>query len=210
MKNDNFRACSSSRWILAKAVQIQRTHNRSRPLPKPRHGCRGHFRRSKHWYRTHEMALKLLCQFKCGLKIADIPPYFAHVNSAKCCQNKKNKGQADRTLFDECRRFIPKELRILKPDIVVTQGNWAKVAICKSFTVQKHVKCSIEKCRQIRKGTLTTRPASSNLSRVGAPSGFRPTTPTPSGTSIRSTKHCWPLYAKAVGQWMGPSWPETR
>ncbi len=165
--------------------------------------------KNKHWYRTHEMALKLLCQFKCGLKIADTPPYFAHVNSAKCSQNKKNKRQADRTLFDECRRFIPKELRILKPDIVVTQGNWAKVAICESFTVQEHVKCSVRSADNYKKdahyetGFIELEPGRCAL-------WLQTYHPNARGYFYPQRKHCWPLYAKAVGQWMGPSWPETR
>ena len=162
-----------------------------------------------HWYRTHEMALKLLCQFKCGLKIADTPPYFAHVNSAKCCQNKKNKRQADKTLFDECRRFIPKELRILKPDIVVTQGNWAKVAICESFTVQEHVKCSVRSAPEyIRDAHYETGFIELEPGRCAL--WLQTYHPNAYGYFYPQHKHCWPLYAKAVGQWMGPSWPETR
>ena len=49
-----------------------------------------------------------------------------------------SKKQADRTLFENCRRFIPEELRLLSPDIIVTQGGPAKDAILKGFDVQQH------------------------------------------------------------------------
>ena len=94
--------------------------------------------KGKHWYRTHELALELLGQLKAGLTVAETRLYFAHVNSAKCCQNKPQKKQADRTLFENCRRFIPEELRLLSPDIIVTQGGPAKDAILKGFDVPQH------------------------------------------------------------------------
>ena len=47
-------------------------------------------------------------------------------------------SQADRTLFENCRRFIPEELRLLSPDIIVTQGGPAKDAILKGFDVPQH------------------------------------------------------------------------
>ena len=69
--------------------------------------------KNKHWYLTHELAWVLLRQFVPGLKISRVNRYFAHVNSAKCCQNNPQRRQASSTLFDNCRRFIPGELRIL-------------------------------------------------------------------------------------------------
>ena len=94
--------------------------------------------RNEHWYLTHEMALELLCQFKPELTIDDIGLYFAHANSAKCCQNKPNRRQADPILFEKCRRFIPGELKVLSPDIIVTQGVQAMNAIKKNFCLYKH------------------------------------------------------------------------
>ena len=95
--------------------------------------------RNRHWYRTHEMAFELLRQFEPQLSLGNARLYFAHVNSAKCCQNKPGRKRADSTLFENCRRFIPGELRILKPDVVVTQGRPAKDAILRSFGVRRHV-----------------------------------------------------------------------
>ena len=95
-------------------------------------------RKNQHWYRTHEMALELLCQFKPELTIDDIVLYFAHANSAKCCQNKCNRRQADSILFENCRGFIPGELKVLSPDIIVTQGTQAMNAIIENFCPYEH------------------------------------------------------------------------
>lgn len=85
--------------------------------------------RSHHWYQTHELALALLGGLRGALEIGSIHRYFAHTNSAKCSLNKKGRSEADRRLFQNCRAYIPSELRILAPDILVTQGQWAKVAV---------------------------------------------------------------------------------
>lgn len=85
--------------------------------------------KNKHWYRTHELASIFLKHFKKGLNIEDVSPYFAHTNSAKCCMNKDENSRADYRLFENCREYIPGEIRILDPDILITQGDEAKWAI---------------------------------------------------------------------------------
>lgn len=89
--------------------------------------------RNKHWYRTHELAFTLLRNFTDDLKLEEAKNYFAHINSAKCCENKPGREQASQLLFDNCREFIPGELEILDPDIIVTQGRWGKLAIDRVF-----------------------------------------------------------------------------
>ncbi len=83
----------------------------------------------KHWYRTHELAWHILAKFKRELQIQDAKNFFAHANSAKCCMNKKQRKKADAILFKNCRGYLGGELKILSPDILVTQGNEAKKAI---------------------------------------------------------------------------------
>ena len=154
----------------------------------------------KHWYRTHEMAFELLRQFELQLTVADTRLYFAHVNSAKCCLNKPGRGQADSTLFDNCRRFIPGELRILKPDIVVTQGGRAKDAILKSFVVRRHIVRTIESGDRFRldghyeTGLIEVDPdtKTSLWLHTHHPSSF--------GHFNPQRTHCWPLYAEKVGR----------
>lgn len=89
--------------------------------------------KNKHWYRTHELAYTLLRNFKDDLRLEEAKHYFAHINSAKCCENKPGREQASQLLFDNCRGFIPGELEILDPDIIITQGKWGKLAIDRVF-----------------------------------------------------------------------------
>lgn len=84
------------------------------------------FRRGQHWYETHELAWRLLRKFLPGLQFKHIGSYFAHTNSAKCCQNNKGMAQAKDIMFNNCREYLPKEIEILDPDILVTQGEKAR------------------------------------------------------------------------------------
>ena len=81
--------------------------------------------KTSHWYHTHEVAHTLLRRFDENLEFGEVCQYFAHTNSAKCCQNKIEKSQADGRLFYYCREYLEGEIAILDPDIIVTQGNQA-------------------------------------------------------------------------------------
>jgi len=85
--------------------------------------------RKLHWYNTHEIGWRILQRFAPWLQLKDITPYFAHTNSAKCCMNRSGKKQAADRLFGNCRVYVPEELKILKPEIVVTQGKMARTAL---------------------------------------------------------------------------------
>lgn len=87
--------------------------------------------KNKHWYRTHELAWYILKRFDPNLKIEETKGFFAHVNSAKCCMNNPQRKQAKKVLFRNCRQYLKSELDILKPVVLVTQGNWAREAIAK-------------------------------------------------------------------------------
>ena len=155
--------------------------------------------KNRHWYRTHEMAFKLLRQFEPQLSLVDARLYFAHVNSAKCCQNKPGKKRADSTLFEYCRHFIPEELRILKPDVVVTQGHPAKEAIRKSFDVRGHVSRDVVSAHYIRDAHYET-----GLIEL-EPDGhmflwLQTHHPNDFGRFNPQRVHCWPLYAEEVGR----------
>lgn len=91
----------------------------------------------RHWYRTHELAWILLKRLKPDLEIQDSHLYFAHVNSVKCCVSNDDHKSAPAVLFRNCREYLDQEIVILKPDILITQGNWAKIAIEKSFGIPK-------------------------------------------------------------------------
>lgn len=115
----------------------------------------------RHWYRTNQFAwvifdeLNKLSKSKWDIghvnkkmdfdpkeQIHKIKPYFAHTNSAKCCMNNIHAKQANKRLFDNCRDYIPDEIRIFNPHIIITQGLMARKAIGEStingtFTVKK-------------------------------------------------------------------------
>jgi len=104
--------------------------------------------KQRHWYKTHQFAwvifdeIKKLSKwtmdigktdsrllFEPETEIYKIMPFFAHTNSAKCCMNIDHAKQANRILFDNCREYVAGEIRIFDPHILVTQGNYAKMAI---------------------------------------------------------------------------------
>lgn len=88
--------------------------------------------KNRHWYLTHELAWHILKCFDPNLELSEVNRHFAHANSAKCCMNNPGQGQAHPRLFTNCRKYIPGEMRVLCPDVLVTQGARAKesVRIC--------------------------------------------------------------------------------
>ena len=90
-------------------------------------GCKPlELKKGQHWHETHELAWRLLRRFLPGLQFKKICPYFAHTNCAKCCENNPGNAMASNVMFQNCRQFIPREIEILCPDVLVTQGNPAK------------------------------------------------------------------------------------
>lgn len=93
--------------------------------------------KNRHWFLTHELAWYFLRRFDADLRIEDAKRYFAHANSAKCCQNKPGAKMADPRLFINCRKYLSGELSVLRPDILITQGKWARLAITEIYGVGK-------------------------------------------------------------------------
>ena len=83
-------------------------------------------KKREHWYLTHELAWHILKRFNKNLEFGKTKHYFAHANAAKCSQNKPGRSQADPILFRNCQRYLAGEIRMLCPDIVVTQGKRAR------------------------------------------------------------------------------------
>ena len=155
--------------------------------------------KNRHWHRTHELAHVLLRQFKADLTMADTRLYFAHVNSAKCSQNKSQRRQADKSLFENCRRFIPGELRVLSPDIIVTQGGWARTAVCRGFDVQRHVVRKVpvpgyKRSAHYETGLIELQPGSRHTLWLHT---YHPNC---WGYFNPQRDHCWPLYVEEVGR----------
>ena len=99
--------------------------NMERSMAGLRNGA-GKWPKKNHWKGTLEVAKALLERFIPELTIDKVHLYFAHTNSAKCCQNKSNGAEADNRLFKNCSKHIPGELERLAPDVIVTQGDKAK------------------------------------------------------------------------------------
>ena len=171
----------------AEAVRMQNLACNVAALPK-----------NRHWYRTHKMALELLRQFEPQLTVADTRLHFAHVNSAKCCQNKRGRKRADSTLFENCRRFIPGELCILNPDVVVTQGGRAKHAILKSFAVRRHVVRTVESGARFRRDAHYETGLVELDPDVRASLWLQTYHPNDFGRFNPQRALCWPLYVEEV------------
>jgi len=91
--------------------------------------------RNRHWYQTHEMVATVLSRFDPDLTPAMATEHFAHVNSAKCCLNLPGHKQAPLRVFMNCRWYLPGEIRVLKPQIILTQGDRARNALRGGFAV---------------------------------------------------------------------------
>jgi len=89
--------------------------------------------KNSHWYRTHELVHALLLRFKPDLPWEEVTRYFAHTNSAKCSQRKDGNRKADPVLFRNCRAYIPGEIALFDPEIIITQGNEAWYILEHSF-----------------------------------------------------------------------------
>lgn len=145
--------------------------------------------RGRHWYVTHEMTWVLLRGFVPGLTIETTSAYFAHVNSAKCCMNKAQRRQADDRLFENCRGFIPGELAILRPDIIVSQGSRAHQVIKSVLTIEGESRVPI--------GDV---PCELAVVQCGAKRALWVPTHHPSGYGSfwKQRTACWDSYARAV------------
>ena len=85
--------------------------------------------KNQHWYITHDFSLRLLQQFQPALSIGTVLPHIAHVNTVKCSANLQGRQQAPPQMYQNCRHHIFEELRILQPDILVSQGAEARKAV---------------------------------------------------------------------------------
>lgn len=97
-----------------------------------------------HWYRTHEFAYELLrpvaiARELAGFGLDNVHRFFAHTDSAKCTDVALGAKKGHPELFAHCRTFIPGEIAILRPDVLVAQGNEAIVAIQGALSNPKRV-----------------------------------------------------------------------
>jgi len=90
-----------------------------------------------HWYETHYWAQQVYNAISSNhITLEETKNYFCHLNSAKCCQNKRHSKEADSILFQNCRQYLPEELKLISPHILISQGNRAREAITEIFTIK--------------------------------------------------------------------------
>ena len=84
--------------------------------------------RNYHWPETLMTVRSLLCPFIAPEKFPElelIEKLFVHLRTAKCCSNAKGGTQEPGRVYKNCGKYLGEEVRILEPDIIVTQGNHA-------------------------------------------------------------------------------------
>lgn len=70
----------------------------------------------------------ILCEILNVSRDRSIWHHFAMTNSAKCCSRGGGMTAAPRQLFDNCADFSIGEMEMLRPDVIVTQGERAGIA----------------------------------------------------------------------------------
>ncbi len=69
-----------------------------------------------------------------GHPIENVSAYFAHVNVAKCSMNNEEQRQAPEIVHRLCSdAYLLGELRVLEPDILITQGSTTNKILGKMF-----------------------------------------------------------------------------
>lgn len=90
--------------------------------------------KNTHWRKTFDMVFVLLRDFIKTRNRDEVRHYFAHTNSAKC-HDKVGSTQASEYLFSNCSEYLPGEIEILDPDIIVSQGQEKKFAFMITFGI---------------------------------------------------------------------------
>lgn len=75
-----------------------------------------------HWPKTLETVRSLLYPVIGNKDDNLIEKLFVHVRTAKCCSNYKGGKSEPGKVYKNCGVYLPGELSILKPDVIVTQG----------------------------------------------------------------------------------------
>ena len=74
------------------------------------------------------LALRVLGEFpECPAdNPVDVARYYAHVNAVKCSLNLPSRRKVPARMFRNCRGYLPREIGLLEPQVVVTMGDDAK------------------------------------------------------------------------------------
>lgn len=113
-----------------------------RPYPQ---GCDAeHLHKGRHWYWTHKIAHEILNPISLSrhgelIQFRHVHKYFAHTNSAKCKDAARGSGQGPEQVFRNCRPYIPGEIIILRPDVIITQRSFGRIAIDGAFRITRRL-----------------------------------------------------------------------
>ena len=100
-----------------------------KPDSKPEQAESKPFSLNPHWRGTTTTIRSLLDPFikldptKDDKSKKIIEKLFVHVRTAKCCSNVGGTSQEPYQLYENCGGYLGKEVSILRPDVIVTQGN---------------------------------------------------------------------------------------
>ena len=109
-----------------------------------------------HWRETLAMVRSLLHPFIVSEKFPKPARYwedesrkkieklFVHVRTAKCCSNANGMRAEPPEVYANCGGYLGKELSILKPDVIVTQGNQAHWRAEEHAFKENAIKISVE------------------------------------------------------------------
>jgi hypothetical protein len=178
----------------------------------------------RHWYKTHQFAWMVFDElnrhsnlswkigqtnkkmfFEPESDIYKIMPFFAHTNSAKCCMNNKRSKVADKELFTNCREYIPDEIKIFSPHILVTQGAYARKAIDHGIKNGSFSKIS---SKNISKASSTNHDLMVVDINYGKPTlWIHHYHPNNYGTFAKNYKN-YRVYAKQAAKFIGKNYPE--
>jgi len=173
----------------------------------------------QHWYRTHQFAWHIFneinkkynldlvignvdrnFEFQPDEEIHKIKPYFTSLVSIKCCVNKEHRKQAPNILYKNCRNYILGELKILNPDILVSQGNEAR-AVVEKMEISKVIK---------QENISKANPRKNDFKIMKLPSGkvllwihhYHPASMRGKGTTFDLNYTKYKLYAKKTSQFL--------
>ena len=100
------------------------------PMPPcPTEECRS-YPLNPHWRGTTTTVRSLLCPFSCLAPAGDskdqstkiIENLFVHIRTGKCFSNANGSNAEPYKLYENCGEYLRKEVSILEPDVIVTQG----------------------------------------------------------------------------------------
>ena len=104
-------------------------------IERVRRGIKSPSQRAKS---TNELARFILREFNSDVDEMDeekLTQHFAHANSVKCCENNSGSAEAkNKSLFRNCRGYLPGEIEILAPDVIVSLGKPAKEGAAVAFS----------------------------------------------------------------------------